>query len=713
MTEPNGKITSYSFDKAGNRKTEIVIVGENLTGTSYIYNEQNRLISSETKLSDKKTEKTIYEYDNNGNLKSKTKSIMTITDANTPTDIQNMPSFELEIIRSTDKGSGSQDLTLYSYDNFNRLIMLKEGSTTSTYNYNAQDYRVEKTVGNNTTLYLYEADKVILETDSTGNQLAKNVYGTTLLYRLVEENGTSPEEEYYYMYNAHGDVTALISPNGEVKGTYDYDAFGNIISKTGDVNNNITYAGYQYDKETDLYYVNARYYDSKIARFITEDTYTGNPNDPLSLNLYTYCVNNPIRYWDPSGYYVSPTDQANLTASQIKQLEQLTKDWNAANAAGNIAAMKAANEAANAIRTSAGYSGGGNGNSIIVSSGNTTKTVIVNDTTTVSNSGTIVTVNVLTGATSAITNSGTIGTVNNSGTINYISNISSGTVGTINNSGSISYIYNTGTIANISNIVNGSIGTITNINTIGNISTGKSTSNINNTGVVSNIFTGSNSIVKVNNTGIINRIYVGSGGKLNGTNDGFVVNISGGTSYMLTNQWIDSSAKTLLLIQNQFILNYLLTKDEQNAGVGASRIGGKLYRDISTPVENALLRDVGDFESHSGKNFWFRSKVGNEGVWNLKYREGDVNHWEQTLGIPFWGYSTQMVLNGKLVTVEQVGNITYGYLAAAAGMSQSWMKFGSSVNHFLKHGFKNWDNEKADKLLFELGINWYNEGVIK
>ena len=62
-----------------------------------------------------------------------------------------------------------------------------------------------------------------------------------------------------------------------------------------------TTAGYQYDKETDLYYLNARYYDSKIARFISEDTYTGNASDPLSLNLYTYCHNEPIRYVDPSG----------------------------------------------------------------------------------------------------------------------------------------------------------------------------------------------------------------------------------------------------------------------------------------------------------------------------------------------------------------------------------------------------------------------------
>ena len=60
----------------------------------------------------------------------------------------------------------------------------------------------------------------------------------------------------------------------------------------------------EYDGETGLYYLNSRYYDSKIARFLSEDTYTGDPNDPLSLNLYSYCYNNPIAYTDPTGHYV-------------------------------------------------------------------------------------------------------------------------------------------------------------------------------------------------------------------------------------------------------------------------------------------------------------------------------------------------------------------------------------------------------------------------
>ena len=62
------------------------------------------------------------------------------------------------------------------------------------------------------------------------------------------------------------------------------------------------YAGYIYDEESQLYNLNARFYDAKLARFMQEDTYLGNGTDPLSLNLYTYCFNNPLKYYDPSGH---------------------------------------------------------------------------------------------------------------------------------------------------------------------------------------------------------------------------------------------------------------------------------------------------------------------------------------------------------------------------------------------------------------------------
>ncbi len=92
------------------------------------------------------------------------------------------------------------------------------------------------------------------------------------------------------------------------------DRYDSITNYTYDINERLLrdrrdkktyrYAGYRYDEETGIYYLNARYYDPKIARFLTEDTYRGNPNDPLSLNLYTYCANEPMMYWDPTRYRV-------------------------------------------------------------------------------------------------------------------------------------------------------------------------------------------------------------------------------------------------------------------------------------------------------------------------------------------------------------------------------------------------------------------------
>ncbi len=63
------------------------------------------------------------------------------------------------------------------------------------------------------------------------------------------------------------------------------------------VHNRITYKGQQYDGVTSQYYLRARFYNPVIGRFTQEDIYRGD-----GLNLYAYCSNNPIIYYDPSGY---------------------------------------------------------------------------------------------------------------------------------------------------------------------------------------------------------------------------------------------------------------------------------------------------------------------------------------------------------------------------------------------------------------------------
>jgi RHS repeat-associated protein len=105
------------------------------------------------------------------------------------------------------------------------------------------------------------------------------------------------------------------------------------------------YAGYQYDSETGLYYLNARYYDSKIARFLSEDTYAGDAGDPLSLNLYTYCSNNPIMYIDPTGHWaVGDNDRSAAAQAQILEATRLYNEAKQ-NKQSTTAAEKMANDA--------------------------------------------------------------------------------------------------------------------------------------------------------------------------------------------------------------------------------------------------------------------------------------------------------------------------------------------------------------------------------
>ena len=196
--------------------------------------------------------------------------------------------------------SGSA-IRCYTYDSFNRLISYQSGDTFAFYSYDAEDYRITKQVmdsdGEKFTRYFYEGNHVVLEADESGKITAHNTYSINLIGRTVGEEG------YYYFYNAHGDVVKLIGIQSEEEILYRYDAFGTLVEVTGDADNSITYAGYQYDKESGLYYLNARYYDSTTARFLTEDTYAGKANDPLSLHRYTYCANNPLRYTDPDGHF--------------------------------------------------------------------------------------------------------------------------------------------------------------------------------------------------------------------------------------------------------------------------------------------------------------------------------------------------------------------------------------------------------------------------
>ena len=64
-----------------------------------------------------------------------------------------------------------------------------------------------------------------------------------------------------------------------------------------------SFTGQRLDDSTDFLYYGARYYDPALRRFISGDTIVPNPGNPQSLNRYSYVLNNPVRYTDPTGHW--------------------------------------------------------------------------------------------------------------------------------------------------------------------------------------------------------------------------------------------------------------------------------------------------------------------------------------------------------------------------------------------------------------------------
>ena len=118
---------------------------------------------------------------------------------------------------------------------------------------------------------------------------------------------------YLYRKNAQGDVTHILDNTGMVVAKYIYDAWGNhaIVDASGSnvtsgigVLNPFRYRGYFYDEETDLYYLQTRYYDPELGRFISQDDVSYLAPDSINgLNLYAYCGNNPVMNVDPTGCF--------------------------------------------------------------------------------------------------------------------------------------------------------------------------------------------------------------------------------------------------------------------------------------------------------------------------------------------------------------------------------------------------------------------------
>ncbi|MGL4484333.1 MAG: RHS repeat-associated core domain-containing protein, partial [Anaerovoracaceae bacterium] len=201
-----------------------------------------------------------------------------------------------------------QDGTLlYTADSVGQLIDEKSlntySSSDSSYDFNAMNSKL--------TNYQDELSAFNI-LGSSGNIIATE--------RDLEESSlsSSKDNKAYYFYNkdVRGSTTNILDIGNKVDGaftpvvSYKYDQFGeteifdntNEESDITNINNEICYTGGIYDKNTQLHYLNARYYNPENARFISQDTYRGDDNEYGSWNLYTYCANDPVNFIDPSGH---------------------------------------------------------------------------------------------------------------------------------------------------------------------------------------------------------------------------------------------------------------------------------------------------------------------------------------------------------------------------------------------------------------------------
>ncbi len=163
--------------------------------------------------------------------------------------------------------------------------------------------RSSKTVGSTT--YNYTTLSGLVTRQTWGSNSIDFLYDENNQPFAMKYNGTW----YYYVLNVQGDVVKLIKADGTAAASYTYDPWGKILTSTGDLANinPLRYRGYYYDTETGLYYLQSRYYDPEIGRFINADTYaTTNTTGIINTNMFVYCVNDPINNHDDNGDFCVP-----------------------------------------------------------------------------------------------------------------------------------------------------------------------------------------------------------------------------------------------------------------------------------------------------------------------------------------------------------------------------------------------------------------------
>ena len=166
-----------------------------------------------------------------------------------------------------------------------------------TMEYEAGGLRTKRSSAEKTYNYIYSGDKLVRMT--CGDNILDFTYDANGAPLTLVTGG----KVYYYLTNLQGDVMSIESSDGTPVASYCYDAWGKILACDGALAelNPLRYRSYVYDQETGFYYLQSRYYDPTIRRFINTDCYVSTGRGIAGYNMFAYCNNSPVSQLDPNG----------------------------------------------------------------------------------------------------------------------------------------------------------------------------------------------------------------------------------------------------------------------------------------------------------------------------------------------------------------------------------------------------------------------------
>ncbi len=278
----------------------------------YIYDNDNQLIESNNYQNNKKYK---YTYDDSGNILKK--EIYNLQN----NQLLKIDTYEYNNLNWKDQLTKYNDTSI-TYDeignpltignktlswNIRELKSMMTPNINIEYEYNKDGIRKSKTVNGIETKYFTENSAILFEQT-----------GAHVLYYIRDDNNNligfkTNNTTYYYKKNYQNDIIGIYDNNYNLIVSYEYDDYGSILSIKDNTGIEITdpnhigninpfrYRSYYYDKETNLYYLNSRYYNPEWGRFINADSIIGTKEDHVGYNLYSYCENNPINRTDSDG----------------------------------------------------------------------------------------------------------------------------------------------------------------------------------------------------------------------------------------------------------------------------------------------------------------------------------------------------------------------------------------------------------------------------